>query len=282
MDFLKSSSKPSVQEASSIDRFIWSKGIAIAHGLTGNSSASLGLMIGGICQAISGIGIIVAHQFAPVVPSMVSFFLFPSALFMVGYSLKLRNQNRDRVQSEVRLSPAARSMVSRVLNHIGWTDPHRSQYANNWWMQMMGRKTSADLLNPISSELLNRATFQFNRIEGMVKLANDHNGRLKQLIPSIRVAAEEAIYIILNQVALLEQSPETHQTIAGQVETNIAKITELGNGLEGMIRQPDTIADRLTQSSVIDSVLDQIRQENLAHQELNSTNSQSEPRLPSN
>jgi hypothetical protein len=78
---------------------------------------------------------------------------------------------------------------------------------------------------------------------------------------------------ILNQVSLLDKSPETHGTISAQVGQQSGKLKELADHLEGLLSEPASVADRLVSSNVMDGVLDNLRMERIANEELRDFNS---------
>lgn len=109
---------------------------------------------------------------------------------------------------------------------------------------------------------------EYNRIAGLLKLAKDSKGRSTNMAPQIQAASDEAMVSLINQVALLEENPETQNAILSQCQSQNQKLKELANRYEEILSGPITLEDRLSSTTVMDSVLDQMRLEAQAHEEL--------------
>ena len=77
---------------------------------------------------------------------------------------------------------------------------------------------------------------------------------------------------LINQVAMLEETPETQTAIIAQCRSHVSKLEELAERFEEILSGPVTLADRLSSTTVMDNVLDQMRLEAQAHEELRMDN----------
>lgn len=265
------------RQPSSIDRFFWARGVglfgyvrnAMALGflIASVSTLGLGLCMGAISLASSG-----------KMPNIVPIANFAVALVFGAISFSAGRKGRNLPATEVRLSSQARGLLTRIGQHIGWHDTSHdwdwaSNIAGGVIQSFFGQKTAANVISAPAARLLDEACHEYNRVWGLLKIADSATGRIKQMTPQVRVAADEAIISVLNQVALLDKSPETVNAISSQVSIQTNKLRELANHFEAMLNEPSSLADRLVSSNVMDGVLDNLRMERIAHEELRDFNS---------
>lgn len=259
------------KKISSIDRFFWSRGNKF-YGYAGNPWQLAGGVVGST-YAIAAVILLALSKkvvgFPVAIPIVFAAFAIVT-LFLMRFFAK---RGKNRVQHEVRISSSAKKLLYKIGHHIGWYD-HQSighdpnNIWNSWWTSIVGVKTASNVLNPQSAELLETGCSEYNRITGLLKLAKDSKGRPSNLVPQIQAASDEAMISLLNQVALLEDNPETHGAILSHCHSQISKLKELADRYEEMLSGPTTIADRLSSTTVMDNVLDQLRLEAQAHEEL--------------
>ena len=258
---------------SSIDRFFWSKGSRFI-GYSGNPWQLVGGILGGSYGLVAIIFVIVAKSTKG----------FPDALPIIFGSLAIgtliatiygARRSKKSIQFEVKLSSSGRKMLYRIGQHIGWRD-HEMTYGFGYsyaprasiWRNIFGVKTARDILTPQSALVLEEGCSEYNRIGGLLKLAKDSKGRSTNMAPQIQAASDEAMVSLINQVALLEESPETQNAILAQCQSQNQKLKELANRYEELLSGPITLEDRLSSTTVMDNVLDQMRMEAQAHEEL--------------
>ncbi len=265
------------RQPSSIDRFFWTRGVGL-FGYVRNPMA-LGFLIASISTL--GLGVtMTAISFAsggkmPFVVGLVNILV---ALVFGGISFWAGRRAKNIPTTEVRLSSQARGLLTRIGQHIGWHDTSHDWdwaggQAGNFLVGLFGQKTAANVIAAPAAVLLQGACSEYNRVWGLLKIADGSTGRAKQLVPQMRVAADEAMISILNQVSLLDKSPETQGTISAQVGQQTGKLKELADHLEALLSEPASIADRLVSSNVMDGVLDNLRMERVAQEELRDFNS---------
>ena len=182
-------------------------------------------------------------------------------------------RNRKSNTSEVRISAGGRKLLMKIGQHIGWYD-HDATYHNRgnqwatWWQQVVGIKTASNVMTLAGAHIMEAGCVEYNRVFGLLKLAKESKGRSSTLTPQIQAASDEVMITLINQVALLEQTPETQAAIVSQCQSQIDKLHELADRFEEILSGPVTLVDRLSSTTVMDNVLDQLRMEAQAHEEL--------------
>ena len=256
---------------SSIDRFFWAKGVKL-FGYT-NQQWQLAGIINSVAHSLAAVTCIILSIFVkgfPIVLPLI--FSIAAVTSLVATSWNYRRIKKGTI-SEIRLSTSGRKLLYRLGQHIGWHDhdaPHnnRGNPWATWWQQIVGIKTAADILTPKGSELLEAGCSEYNRLTGLLKLAKDSKGRSSTLIPQIQVASDEAMVSLISQVALMEETPESQTAVISQCQMQIEKLHELGERFEEILSGPITLVDRLSSTTVMDNLLDQLRMEAQAHEEL--------------
>lgn len=260
---------------SSVDRFIWDRGAGLlGYGYAYDQNGPLGLYIGGGVQVALGITFGIAELFgvgrAPAVFGAIGAIEFIVGLGMIIGGLLLRRKLNREVRTEARLTTEGRRLLTRVYQHVGWTQ-HQNLHAGwNWggW-GLWGKRTSAQVLTPESFALLEAAAFEFNRLSGLLKIDGSRvHPTIDKLRASIRAAADEARIGIWNQVAILEKVPESQASVTRQIEADIAALREMAERVENLQQSERSFTERLGGTSAIDSVLDQLRLDESARAEL--------------
>jgi len=270
---LLSGSKPDPAQPSSLDRFVWEKGVKLVS--FGPKGALLGFSI---AAAINGtLGIIFTTLGATIrgMPEMfVAGGITLTVATIMGSVAHWQYRTQKHSQSEINLNPQAVKMLSHLATHIGWFNPdvlqtRTQRYQSAMWGQLWGGvRTSAQILDREVFEMLDKAAFQYNRLSGLLQLAKDSTGRPSKLEPNIRNAADEAMLGILNQVALVDRRPESASAVQKQVDHQVDQLAELGNRLEAMISDRATAFDRMGSTTALDTVLEDLRLEQSAMDEI--------------
>ena len=258
-------------EPSSIDRYFWSKGVKL-FGYTSQQWQLAGI-INSVAHSLAAATFIFLSILVKGIPVVLPLIFSVAAVVSLSATFWNSRRIKKSTQSELRLSASGRRLLLRIGQHIGWHDhdaPHNqrgNQWAT-WWTNLVGVKTASDVLTPNGAELLEAGCAEYNRISGLIKLAKDSKGRSTTLLPQIQAAGDEAMVSLINQVALLEETPESQVAIDAQSRIQINKLHELADRYEEMLSGPVTLADRLSSSTVMDNLLDQMRHESQAHEEL--------------
>lgn len=256
------------REPSSIDRFVW----AHYNKFIGYAGSPV-VLAGGITTGILAVQTLIFSLIATFgrMPAVVPVILAAVTAAVAGATFTKRASMKDTISPEVRMSPAGKKLIYRIANHIGWHSPEAygsSPYRNFWWQSLFGRKTARNLLSTTSADLFERAAYDYNRIAGMLKLTKEAGGKANHLAPQIQAASNEAMISLINQIALLESNPETKGPIEVQCREQIRKLNELAALFESRLEEPTSIMDRLSSTNLMDNVLDQLRYEKEAQQEL--------------
>lgn len=261
-------------ESSSLDRFLWDKGTALTGIHMGSRGGYYALLIN------SGVQLALATTFVTIGAlgrfNAAEAFVGLGAIFgCVGVCLglgartlgnRLKAEKRD---NEARLSKDGMALVVRLLHHIGWA----SWLGANHFGQRPGGigsgRTCAQVLNPTTYELLNAAAAHFNRISGVMSGASPAvPPSLEAMAGSIREAANEVMVNILNRAAAMERVPESAETLAGQVRSELQMLEELADRISKVALVPPTLTEQYTRSTTMQAVLDQLRHDDIARAEL--------------
>ncbi len=272
---------PGDPKQSSIDRFFWSKGAWFI----GNPGGSwkLALAIVGGSQLLATLVFLILAVTVPGFPKVLPIIFGSVGVTSIGLIYLIGKRNKQIVRPEVRISGSGRKLLYKIGQHIGWNDQsalqaHNSNPWGSWWQSIVGIKTARNVLNPNSAKLLEEGCAEYNRITGLLKLSKDSKGRSATLAPQIQAASDEAMISLINQVALLEETPESQTAIISQCRSHVSKLEELAERFEEILSGPITLADRLSSTTVMDNVLDQMRLEAQAHEELRMEDFESENR----
>jgi len=256
---------------SSIDRFFWAKSTRFYSGAPNSAGLAAWILSGSF--GIAAIVFMILSLTVKGFPIALLSVFAPIGIVSLVTAIVLEKKNRKPIQSEVKISSSGRRLLYRIGTHIGWYDP--DQWRNNhpnswntWWQAIVGRKTASQVLKSNSSQILEVACNEYNRLTGLLKLVKESQGRSSNMAPQIQAASDEAMISLINQIGLMEDNPETEAAIVNHCHAQIAKLKELADRFEEMLSGPTTIADRLSSTTVMDSVLDQMRLEAQAHEEL--------------
>jgi hypothetical protein len=264
-------------QQSSIDRFFRAKGTKLFGYI--HQQWQLAGIINSIVHSIAAITFIILSVFIKGFPVVLPLIFGIAAAISLTATFWNHHRNKKGTSSEVRLSTSGRRLLQRIGDHIGWHDHDnpdnvRGNLWGRWWQQLVGVKTVSQVMTPAGSELLEAGCSEYNRVFGLMTLAKDSRGRSTTLLPQINAASDEAMISLINQVALLEEAPENQSLLGSQCRSQISKLHELANRYEEMLSGPITLEDRLSSTTVIDNVLDHMRMEAQAHEELRIMNSQ--------
>jgi len=262
---------------------MWDRGMALM-GFVGNwRGGFLALVINSVIQVILGIGFTITGQLWRDADARV-FQIMGPIMLLVGIGLGIgavyaRARARQIPRSEVKLTSEATQLLYRILGHIGWHyDQNRySASANQWnhWMSnvglssILGRKTSSQILRPETFEILDRAAANFNRAHGVFKAnKRSDNASLSRMIPAAQAAADEAMISIFNQIAILERTPESSIALQKQIDRDLSNLKELSDRVEHLAGGPQSLTEQYTSTTAMQSVLEQLRYDAAAREEL--------------
>ena len=137
--------------------------------------------------------------------------------------------------------------------------------ASGWDWKWLKTKAS-QVLSPEAFEVLNDAALHCNRVLAIV----DHpsgNLTLVRLAPDLRQAADESMARVLEQAVAIENYPEVKAPYLAAKKC-VAELKELADRVETLGSQGQVGRDTVTSSSALQRVLEDLRFDSLAREEL--------------
>ena len=209
-----------------------------------------------------------------------------AGIINIGIGLNMRNKVLQADVPPVTLTKPARDFLAKLIRaQSGWGAIHSFHAPGTAFGQVqVGRSFRsqglASMVNEMGAEmfdLLEQSAFQFNRIFGALTTAGKNSAATK-LAPKVSSAASEAMADILHNSAMLAQYPEGGAAARMRIANQMGALRELGDHMERITTQPDSITERLVSRNQLDDVLDELRMDELARRELKIAQSE----LPQN
>lgn len=263
---------------SSLDRFIRERSVQL-FGLNWSSrGAFIALAINAVAHSTVG-GVLTAIALENPARGLS---LVGSILLSVGVACAIGSwfawrKVKASVRSESRLTAEGQRLVMKLANHVGWsswsqTGSWSSSPGGNW---TMGKRTCSQVMTDSGFELLDAAAAQYNRVSGLLQIQGAiHSPSIEKMRPAIRAAMDDTMIGVINQVALLDVSPETAAAIHHQVIHDVGVMKELGDRIEAIRAQTPTLTERLSSSSPILDVIEQLKLDEAARSELHGDDSE--------
>lgn len=257
----------------SLDRFLWQRGAALCGVNFSGRGAVIALGVNAITQTALGLTFSLIALFNVGSPIFPSFITIGPICLLVGIGLGLGARSAAKrlkatVPREVRLTPEAVQLILQLMHHVGWQEAGRyGQHHAAWnpWAQ----RSSSQVLDPETFQFLERAASAYNRAYAWVgKRGAQSSPALERLSPAVEAAADEAMVVVLNHIASMKRIPESAASAAKPIEAQIAMLEELASKVEAIAGVEPTFTESLAQPSAMRSVLEQLRMEEQARQEL--------------
>lgn len=269
-------------EPSSLDRFLWERGVSIAGLSFASQDPVVGFGIAGGINFVVGSGFListlVANFPAEFGLSIAGAIMVPLGAAFLGTAAYLMRKRRSDVRTEVRLTGEGMKLLHKIMAHIGWTQNQYESYRTTWagWTQWFGGpRTASAVLRPEAFEILDAAAFQYNRVAGVLKIKRASGvPTLERMAPSIQAAADEAIISIINQVAIMEKTPESAGALSKQIHHDHRQLRELADRVQNLAGGEGSLTDQYGSSSAMQSVLETLRLDHAARTELHATEKQ--------
>lgn len=262
--------------ASSVDRLMWEKGTSLVNGVHGYRGGFLALLINSFVQGMLGVVFTILGLTIPGDTSAPFLIIGPimmaagAGLGIGAYLIGKRYAKLQRPQAK--LSADGTRLVIRILSHIGWVNINSYRFGGMgqpWNWSFSGRRTSEQVLSSSAFSLLDRCAHEVLRIVGILNSGTPvRDPTLESMKPAIMAAVDDAMVGVLNQVGTMERIPEGGTAIRSQAEADIASLKELADRVESMQAAAPKIVDHLAAPSPIQNVLDQLRQDEAARDEL--------------
>jgi hypothetical protein len=268
-----------VPNESSLDRFLRTRG-GVFSGVYGNLAANriqLGVGIGliGISAVMVGAALSAPNLHGLLYGSIGSFI---PGVINIAVSLSVRRRLERMPYPKTQLTPEARSLLSNLLRRFT-----ARQYAGTWMMTGMGCNSwkgqgmmeldpwTGMTLKPIPAramEDLETAAAAYNRVSALAEVSGSENTSLGKLMPRIVQAADDAMAEVLHYVAISSKYPEAEGPTQQRIRTVTARMNELATRADSVFGQEATIQAHQPAASIMDEVLEELRFEGLARQEL--------------
>jgi hypothetical protein len=274
-------------EETSLDRYLESR----AGYILGNAHARWGLMIMGL---VGSLMIVIGFVFGllgtvggqpDVLPAMAAPLM--AGFINLVFSLALRRRVRPAFEVNTELTPQARTFMAELMKDVfdwpyawGSSDPRewgaKARYMRRRerrvWRRMIGsgswgkRSHSAkEFLQPSAFEALDTAAFHYNRVAAVLATGGPS---VTKFGPTVRAAADQAMADIFNISSVLDRYPEGTSSAQAEAEKHVASLKELGDRLETMQASDAAGLPATSGSSPMDSVLEELRLDQLARSEL--------------
>ena len=263
---------PYRREVGSLDRFVHTRGLALAGGalrarifrcnIGSYGMLSVLLLANGFFQA-RGLPV----HLLPV--------LCVAAGFTVAAGIRsvVMQRSLPAPATDVRLPPDAMRLLQRLVEHLeGWSfygrrgrRRMRKALARGLVLPNSHGRRCEDILSPAAFTVLENAAREYNRVAAALA-APDDSPTLRRMAPSIRASTEEAMAEILQLAALLDEYPESAtpaQAAAARTEELRTLAAELDR-IQGAAPPPAF----LNGGSRLQGVLEELRADRIAREEL--------------
>lgn len=136
------------------------------------------------------------------------------------------------------------------------------------WRQTLNQRGLSSLPEEVLDQM-EAAAYHFNRTAGALE-AGSTAGSLTRLRPKILQAADEAMLDVLHQAQLVSQFPEGIKAIRGRLTGSVETLKELGDRVEALTLREPTFTEMIAGRTMADEVLEELRLEQSAFNELSS------------
>jgi hypothetical protein len=270
------------RDKSSLDRFLQQRAQHLITGAFGLNSLVFQQLIGAICTvAAVGIGIASFVTRQPELLAGASGPLIAGGVNLVVPSI-IRRRLGQRASTDATMTPEARSFLISLLRKasgwgIGWPEGHpMSRLYERRMMRRIALGTAfglaprsvKDVLDARLFEILDGACYEYNRVLGIIETGHG-NPTILKMSRQIQLAADEALFDVFHQAATVSQYPESTSSVEQRCESRTNALRELGDRLENLQTREQTLTERIAYSSTMDTVLEELRMDDLARTELN-------------
>lgn len=203
---------------------------------------------------------------------------FLGAMTMITFGRRfLKRAQQQPVES--RLTMEGQMLVINLANHVGWSvwqgpqAPHA--LAGPHLAHLAGSRTASQVLPSDFFEVLETLAHGINRVSGLLDM-HASTPSIRDRVPLIRAALDEAIITSFNDAAMGMTRPEGKQAAMASIQRRSAEVADVANHLESMLGAPGSMIERLESASLITNVVEQLRMDVAARLELHSERSSSE------
>jgi hypothetical protein len=281
-------------EESSLDRYLESQaGLILSHASLRRGYVIMGVV--GVVMLIVAAGVILGSIVSGQ-PEVAAGAIGPgvAGLVNLGLSHVFRRRAKPSMEVNANLTPEARGFLANLMKEVyGWPrawgavepklrweaqgPPYQNKFdrqrERHAWRRMLAsgswgqRQHSAkESLTPEAFDVLNRASFQYNRVSGILGAGNADVARFSA---SIKGAADQAMADLFHVGFLLDKYPEGSEAAKVKGEQEITALTQLADKLEEMQKSSPAPVSQALSPSPVASVLEELRLDQLARSELN-------------
>lgn len=258
-------------EPSSLDRFLWRHGQELLDTRLFRQDKN-GVLAAGWLQLFFGLATmaigLALHNDAVIILLCAGF-----SLTVIGAVMLRAEFARPRITGNFHVqianpTPEGQRLVHKICSHIGYYNYQEETHGRSL-VNLRGLRTSSQVLRKDLFELLDAAAHQFNRIDGLLqeRSATIDSG-VRSLGPSSRVAALEAMAVIVNHAVWIDTFPENAEDHRFTIVARTERLEELADRLGSFVQSRPTLIDSLSSRSLIDEVLDKLAMEEEARGEL--------------
>jgi hypothetical protein len=192
----------------------------------------------------------------------------------VAWYAKSRGQTRRPAASK--LTPEARKFLTELTKQTqGWQWGQQATLPKGPPPKNARVVAPEDALDFNVFTILEQAAYQYNRVQGVLTATESSKDvTVLRLRKSAEVAADEAIGEVFHHAATLSKYPESMKVAEANIQARIDALSELAERLEQLCQREPSLTDRLGASTVMDSVLEDLRIDAQARQELRLSESQ--------
>lgn len=268
-----------VSQESSLDRFLKQRG-ASGLGLYGKRVVWMQGIMGGVMTAL---GLAALIPGLGMDPGAASGFLFGGAMcFGLSQVMRVRLQPMMATSNWKLTAEAKGLLLKLVQERLHWSGfglggPIHGRHGRIM-MRRIARNSgdrsfnffgmSSSKINPEVIDLLESASAQFNRIQGI--LESPAGSSLTKVSATAAKASEDAMAAIFDNAATMDRYPESSATTRQQIQKEIGLLQELGDRLQDLTTRQDPLAVT-TSNTAMDSVLEELKLEQLARTELQTS-----------
>lgn len=186
----------------------------------------------------------------------------------------------------IMLTPEARILLVNLSHHIrGWGSPWKASSPHNMAGVGMGshlsaaprqdygrrspvRRSLATIAGQVELDGLEQAAHEYNRIAGVLAAGSSGSAMLAKMSQRVTRAADEVMADALHQAALVAKYPEGASAARQKLTSLTDNLRELADRIERVSNEQTSITDKVAYRSSIDDVLDELRMEQVARDEL--------------
>jgi len=263
---------------SSLARFLHNHGFVMAGGNQARNGAIVQVIVGvGLVILACTLGILGILNHSGLKHAFIGPFI--GGAINLGIGVTMLRKFGATGQDSTQLSPQARSVLRQLIALLmggrtpvmmGWNgNPQMQKFYGNQYPGMNTWRTRATPRVPVAVlTLLEQVCVQYNRLDALSQAHRNETSELGKLSPRLKLAADEGMAEALHHAAMINQFPEASSPSRTRIEAIIRSLQETADRSEALSLREPSISDRLSYRSAVEDVLDELRNTQSAHEEL--------------